>query len=835
MQKNILNNKQKWSLFLFLLLALILPLSCETILNEATITGKVVNGETSQPLEGAFVRALGFSESVETNSSGTYELLLSIEDSNIDSVTLEISKTGFLADTLQNISLKLGGTVNAPPSNLIPIATTSGQVIISGFARNGITGELVEGAFVSVFDHAATALSDSVGNYVLIFDVAADDSNSITIHISKTTFLPDTVTNIGISFEDTIKVRDANLIPISDLEGDVTLSGIVVNGLTALPIEGAFIRALKHTETTFSNNLGNYALTITLESGQSNVLSLEISKAAFATDTLSNIGVSVGDTINAPPASLLPLALSEGLGGIKGRVFNGITEAPIEGAHVRALGHSEFALTDSEGDYTFAVSIDTNESNIVDLEIIKAGFITTTLSNFELTIGDTLEAPPINLLPIDPDGSKAVVKGVVVDDVFFETINGVQVRAIGHDETTLSNELGNFSLSIAIKIDENNIVDLIFSHEDFVTDTLLNVTLTVDSTITLANTELTPANRAGPPSNATIVDVSRTSISIKGAGGEQESSELTYRLQDVNGITLDRFRPTEVFFYLFGPGGGEFISPKSATTDENGLVRTAVNSGTEAGVVQVIARFDPGTGADSISSLPTPIAIHGGHPDSAHFTVVNSPVNIAGLVRIREATVTAIIGDKFSNIVRPGTAVQFQSRYGIIEGSAVTDTSGRASVTHTSANPPPLPEDEGLVTLTAETKNEDGNSIYATTIILWSGRTLLSMVDYTPPFIIADGGEATFEFWVRDFENERPLEGGTTIAVTASNGSVSGDVAVVLPDTQSRGAKTTFFTFTLRDNAPAEDPPEPPIQTSVTILVISPNGDAQIQISGTID
>ena len=828
MQKNILNNKQKWSLFLFLLLALILPLSCETILNEATITGKVVNGETSQPLEGAFVRALGFSESVETNSSGTYELLLSIEDSNIDSVTLEISKTGFLADTLQNISLKLGGTINAPPSNLIPIATPSGPVIISGSARNGIPGELVAGAFVSVFDHAATALSDSVGNYVLIFDVAADDSNSITIHISKTTFLPDTVTNIGISFEDTIKVRDANLIPISDLEGDVTLSGIVVNGLTALPIEGAFIRALKHTETTFSNNLGNYALTITLESGQSNVLSLEISKAAFATDTLSNIGVSVGDTINAPPASLLPLALSEGLGGIKGRVFNGITEAPIEGAHVRALGHSEFALTDSEGDYTFAVSIDTNESNIVDLEIIKAGFITTTLSNFELTIGDTLEAPPINLLPIDPDGSKAVVKGVVVDDVFFETINGVQVRAIGHDETTLSNELGNFSLSIAIKIDENNIVDLIFSHEDFVTDTLLNVTLTVDNTITLANTELTPANRAGPPSNATIVNVSRTSISVKGVGGEQESSELTYRLQDVNGITLDRFRPTEVSFSLFGPRGGEFLSPLTATTDENGLVRTALNSGTEAGVVQIIASFDPGTGV--ISSSPTPIAIHGGQPDSAHFTLT-SILNIAGLVTIRNANVTAILGDKFSNIVRPGTAVSFRTSAGIIEGSAVTDTSGRASVTHTTVNPPPADSLRGFVTMTAETKNEDGNSIYATRLILWSGHTLVEMVGPAEGFAIADGGTGLFTVRVADAEYGNPLEGGTIIDISASIGTPSG--SAIVPDTQQIGITTTLFDFTVRDDDIGDaDPPSP---STISILITSPNGNVKIQISGTID
>ena len=643
MQKNILNNKQKWSLFLFLLLALILPLSCETILNEATITGKVVNGETSQPLEGAFVRALGFSESVETNSSGTYELFLSIEDSNIDSVTLEISKTGFLADTLQNISLKLGGTVNAPPSNLLPIAVTSGQVIISGFARNGVTGEPVDSAFASVLDHVATAFSNSAGNYVLKFPVESDDIISVTIQISKATFLPDTISNVGISFTDTIIVRDANLLPIASA------------------------------------------------------------------------------------------------------------------------------------------------------------------------------------------GSKATVKGVVVDDVFFDPIEGAQIRAIGHDETTLTSELGNFSLSIAIKTGESNVVDLIFSQEDFVTDTLLNVTVTVDSTITLlVNQELTPANRAGPPSNATVINVTRTSISIQGVGGEEESSEITYRLQDVNGITLDRFRPTEVNFSFFGPGGGEFLSPLTATTDENGLVRTALNSGTEAGVVQIIASFDPGTGV--ISSSPTPIAIHGGQPDSAHFTLT-STLNIAGLVTIRDAIVTAIIGDKFSNFVRPGTAVQFQSRYGIIVGSAVTDTNGRASVTLTSANPLPLTADSGFVLITGETKNENGISIFATTLMLWSGHTLIEMVGFAGTFAIADGGSETFTVRVSDIQHGRPLESGSTIDISASEGSVSG--STIVPDTQIRGPNTTLFNFTLRDDDIGDaDPPAP---STITILVTSPNGNVKLEISGTID
>jgi len=291
---------------------------------------------------------------------------------------------------------------------------------------------------------------------------------------------------------------------------------------------------------------------------------------------------------------------------------------------------------------------------------------------------------------------------------------------------------------------------------------------------------------------------------------------------------LDRYRPTDVTFSLFGPGGGEFISPLVATTDANGIVKTALNSGTIAGVVQIIASFDPGTGV--INSAPTPIAIHGGQPDSAHFTIT-STLNIAGLVSIREATVTAILGDKFSNFVRPGTAVQFQTKYGIIEGSDVTDENGRATVTLISSNPLPLTSDSGFVPITAETKDENGNSIFAIDTMLWSGHTQVQMVGFSGSFSIVDGGSESFTVRVSDIEHNRPLEGGSTIDISATVGSVSG--STIVPDTRDRGPGTTLFTFTVQDDDIGDI--DSSLPSTVTILVTSPNGNVQIQISGTID
>jgi len=345
---------------------------------------------------------------------------------------------------------------------------------------------------------------------------------------------------------------------------------------------------------------------------------------------------------------------------------------------------------------------------------------------------------------------------------------------------------------------------------------------------TLPDQSLTPLNRAGPPASATLVDITRTSISIQGVGGVEETSELTYQLRDKNGTPLDRFKNAVVSFSLFGPGGGEFVAPLVRTTDDSGLVRTTLNSGSIAGVVQVVASFDPGTGI--ITSAPTPISIHGGQPDAAHFSLRTNPLNIAGLVLLSEATITAFVGDKFSNIVRQGTAVHFESDFGIIEGSAVTDENGQGSVTIISVEP--LPIIDGLVPVTGETIDENGNTIIASTTVLFSGPTRIAMVGPSDGFVIANGGGSSFTVQVDD-PLGNPLEGGSTITISASAGALS-VTDIIIPDTQSIGVGTTIF-FSLNDAVTNETPILPPAPAKVTINVTSRNGNLGISFSGTVD
>ena len=510
---------------------------------------------------------------------------------------------------------------------------------------------------------------------------------------------------------------------------------------------------------------------------------------------------------------------------ISGEIKDAVSGQPVNGAIVTALGHIEATISNSIGEYDLSFLVIVGANDTTDLKITKSGYLPDTLTGIVIQRGGSVAAPLSSITPLT---TQTTITGNVNDAILSEALEGASVRILGHAETATTDFQGDYELTISLAHDEATSVQIVATLADFIPDTLTGVALVRGGTVAAAQASLFPTIRAGLPANATIFNVTNSSISIQGSGGTNESTDITYILRDSAGVPLDKYRPTTVNFTLSGPGGGESLTPTSGVTDENGLVTTTLNSGTIAGAVQVVATFI--SGIDTISSLPVPIAIHGGLPDSAHFTIT-STLNIAGLVSIREATVLAIIGDKYSNFVRPGTAVSFRSKYGLIEGSSVTDENGRASVTLISSNPLPLTSDSGFVEITAETKDEDGNSIFAIDSMLWSGHTAISMTaDFPGSFTIADGGGVSYTVWLRDVEHQRPLEGGTTIDFSASLGSVSG--STILPDTQERGPGTTLFSFTISDADIGDvNPPAPSI---ITILVTSPNGNAQIQISGTI-
>jgi len=206
--------------------------------------------------------------------------------------------------------------------------------------------------------------------------------------------------------------------------------------------------------------------------------------------------------------------------------------------------------------------------------------------------------------------------------------------------------------------------------EGFVSDST-KVFAVANRTITASRLLLKASGTGGSgtrvPASLYLLGTSVANIGIKGAGG-LETLQLVFQVVDSLGIPIDLDNAVNVGYVLAAsPGSGAVLNPPSTRTDANGQASVVLTSGTKDGVVQVTASIS--LGSKIISSNPVAVTIHGGLPDLTHFSCVPAILNIPGYnVFGVEDVITAFVGDKYSNPVRVGTAVYFNTEGGIIEG-----------------------------------------------------------------------------------------------------------------------------------------------------------------------
>ncbi len=278
--------------------------------------------------------------------------------------------------------------------------------------------------------------------------------------------------------------------------------------------------------------------------------------------------------------------------------------------------------------------------------------------------------------------------------------------------------------------------------------------------------------------------------------GANESVQFIFEVLDSNGVAIGSDNSVEVNFSLgSGPGGGEYLYPASVVSNALGRASVTLNTGTKAGVAQITAEFSINDVV--VKSQPILIAIYGGFPDPNHFAVASDKLNYPdyGIIGV-EMPFTAFAGDKYSNPVRPGTSVYFETTSGIIEGSNITDDLGRATVTMLTQPYPDLNEQgygPGFFRVTSSTVDENNTTIQTSTIRLLTGFPVITVSPTS--FDIQNGGSQSFNFTVSD-GNGNPMSAGQTISVKVNKGDleVSGDVAVTMLDTQSKSY--TMFSFT---------------------------------------
>ncbi len=420
----------------------------------------------------------------------------------------------------------------------------------------------------------------------------------------------------------------------------------------------------------------------------------------------------------------------------------------------------------------------------------------------------------------------ARLEGQITERGTSTPVEKVLVKVLPFNLSTESDASGKYALSIELADSTASMATVIFSRTGFNNDTLRAVKVQNGHTTTIPEVRMAKLGSNGPSGDATnivLIKVSTPNIFVAGSGG-QATADLTFEVRDASGRAVDLQHKVVLAFRITGNPGGASIFPAAIESDENGRAVTTITSGTVAGALQVVAEIQ----SKALASAPVPIAIHGGLPHSAHLSLGIEKLNIAGLIYLGlQDRVTAFVGDKYSNPVPPGTVVQFQSTGGIIEGSAVTNALGQATVILTSANPvPPLTGSDGLVAVIAETVDESRNKIKVTTKVLFSGPTQVSVTPTT--FTLQPFASQTFNYLVSDL-NFNPLVAGSRYTVSTDNGKVAGAVNVTMKDTQSKEA--TKFAFVLTNSQPDSLVAK---SATVEIKVESPNGDVIRTIVGAM-
>jgi hypothetical protein len=427
-------------------------------------------------------------------------------------------------------------------------------------------------------------------------------------------------------------------------------------------------------------------------------------------------------------------------------------------------------------------------------------------------------------------------KTVILSGSVFESVTGspidsavIKVTGITPQIVTYTDSTGKYRVSFEVETETD--VNVIAFKEGYEPDTVAVLAIpgravNVPSLLLKRTAPETPTS--GEPASIVLVSQTAKSIGVKGSGSV-ETAQMVFEVQDSSGKPVDLAHSVEVSFRIgSGPGGGEFIYPPKARTDAKGRVTANIVSGTKAGVVQIVAESN--VGSKTIRSLPVVIVIHGGLPDSAHFSIAPEKLNFPGynVFGLRNK-ITAYVGDKYGNPVKPGTAVYFTTTGGIIEGSALTNEQGQGSVDLISAEPRPVHPvlGPGYAVITATTADENQRTIKAETIVLFSGIPQITVEPAT--FDIPNLGSQVFNYTVSD-QNGNPLAGGTTIRVTIDGKDIRalGDLDITIPDTRDRS--WTRFSFAIQDTT--SDTVERPVL--IRISASGPNGSATVNISGKV-
>ncbi|MBI3546325.1 MAG: carboxypeptidase-like regulatory domain-containing protein [Gammaproteobacteria bacterium] len=305
------------------------------------VSGKIFDALDLTALSGSSVTLSGTTTYTATaNTSGTF----SLNTVTPGSYTVSISKNGY--ESISGAATVVGGQTLILNQGLVKAGgfqdNTPGT--ISGAVINANTGAPIAGA---VFDLGGglSGSSDANGQ----FNIHSVPRANYTGSLSAAGFVTQ---SYSLSFPAGAlgNLGTLSLYPSSSSTAPttLTLNGLVVDGVTRLPIAGATVNLLETSATATTGANGRFLFDgITLKS-----FTLVTSASNYQTSTLGMQVAAFGQA--EITVALAPPGTGAALTTLSGTVRDAQTSAAVAGARVRIEGTNFTALADASGNYTLS-------------------------------------------------------------------------------------------------------------------------------------------------------------------------------------------------------------------------------------------------------------------------------------------------------------------------------------------------------------------------------------------------------------------------------------------------------------------------------------------------
>ncbi len=380
------------------------------------------------------------------------------------------------------------------------------------------------------------------------------------------------------------------------------------------------------------------------------------------------------------------------------------------------------------------------------------------------------------------------------------------------------------------------------------------MTIELDTTTTVGGGGGGILPGSGMPHSVAYISPTTLDLKVYGVGGN-ETAIIIYEVRDSLGFPISLSQRDTVIFSIEGPpiAGGAYVAPATALTNAAGRVATTINSGTVAGVLQVIASLRRESDGVTVQSTPTRVVINAGLPDQLHFSLGPARFNFAAYNWIgRTDDIGVQVGDKYTNPVHPGTAVYFSTTGGIIGAAGYTGITGHATVKLYSGNPQPratldpliypvswVGDGTGYAWIKAQTMGESAVLVKDSILMLFSG---VPVITVSPSYSInvLRGGSQTFDVNISD-QHGNPLAPGTLISSSIEfsppegtnwSAKIGGLPTEPFADHIFRGPGTTDFRLQVLDGTPGGTPT--PMPVVVKISVSGANGTTTVYLYGSV-